>query len=56
MWKHFVSEHSGVMDKDYCVFPCDTCDRKFPTKALLNQHKKEKHITHFEFVCTVCAK
>jgi KRAB domain-containing zinc finger protein len=32
------------------------CDKRFPTKTMFNQHRKHKHLSLFEYTCSVCAK
>lgn len=56
VWYHFNSEHASMSDEKYCVFKCDLCEDKFPTRSMLNRHKNHKHEEMFRFQCSKCPK
>lgn len=56
VWHHFNAEHADMQDEAYCVFHCDMCSNKFPTKSMLTRHRNHKHEANFRFQCSVCPK
>lgn len=56
VWYHFNTQHASMSDEKYCVFKCDLCDDKFPTRSMLNRHKNHKHEELFRFQCSKCPK
>ena len=56
VWHHFNAEHADMQDEAYCVFKCDACDQKFPTRSMLTRHRNHKHEANFRFQCSVCPK
>ena len=56
VWYHFNSEHADMQDDTYCVFKCDLCEERFPTKSMLTRHRNHKHEALFRFQCPKCDK
>ena len=50
LYSHHQKEHlQGIT----CPFKCDKCEKTFYMRGLLNNHKKEDHLTTF---CELCGK
>ena len=56
VWYHFNSDHADMQDDSYCVFKCDLCDEKFPTRSMLTRHRNQKHESLFRYQCPQCPK
>ena len=56
VWTHFNNYHANMEDEAYCVFKCDMCEEKFPTRSMLTRHRNHKHEANFRFQCPICPK
>ena len=50
-----LKEHMDAVHVNEKLFPCDACDKSFPSAQLYRQHKRENH-SESAFACNVCSK